>query len=195
MSKRSQPEDISTNEPVPKKQAITPEMYKKLEVKIAELEKRNVEAQEITQKQIEKFQDRTAKAEEKLSKIKEYHKKIINLEEQKLTHENYLRLLRADYEKKNRSQNRLDIKICNEIHQLNTRLIGLQDSIKLLLFPQEPQLPSSFGGNRGSGRYGRGSRGGRGTIIHRVASAQTTASTAAPVFVPPAATTTFAPAS
>ena len=67
------PAETSTEEPVPKKQAITTEMYEELKEKIAELEKRNSElekrhseAQELTQSQIEKFQERTANAEEKM---------------------------------------------------------------------------------------------------------------------------------
>jgi hypothetical protein len=64
------PAETSTEEPVSKKQVITTEMYEELKGKIVELEKRNIEAQEMTQKQIEKFQERTAVSKEKLEKIK-----------------------------------------------------------------------------------------------------------------------------
>lgn len=174
MSKRSHPEDISTNEPSPKKQTITPEMYKKREVKIAELEKRNIEAQEMTQKQIEKFQDRTAKAEEKLSKIEKYYKLIDNNEEKKAISENKLRLLRTDY-KKIGGNNRLDHIICNEIEQSKTKIRAYHNSVKLLLNPLPPQVPI-FGDSR---------CGGRGTATPRGASAA--ASATAPATTAPAA--------
>ena len=45
------PAETSTEEPASKKQALTPGMYEELKAKIAELEKRNIEAQEMTQKQ------------------------------------------------------------------------------------------------------------------------------------------------
>lgn len=78
------PAETSTEEPVSKKQAITTEMYEekisklkksnseicKLKNKIAELEKRDCEAQEMTQKHIETFQERTAEAEEKMEMYK-----------------------------------------------------------------------------------------------------------------------------
>ena len=46
------PAETSTKEPVSKKQAITTQMYEELKAKIAQLEKRNIDAQEMTQKQI-----------------------------------------------------------------------------------------------------------------------------------------------
>ena len=64
------PAETSTEEPASKKQAHPPGMYEEMKAKIAELEKRNIEAQEMTQKQIEKFQERTAVSEEKFEKIK-----------------------------------------------------------------------------------------------------------------------------
>tara|TARA_B100001248_G_C27372828_1_gene452600 strand:+ start:1036 stop:1737 length:702 start_codon:yes stop_codon:yes gene_type:complete len=78
------PSESSSEEPASKKQAISNEMYKELKAKIAELEKRNSElekrnselekrdseAQELTQIQIEKFQERTAEAEEKIEMYK-----------------------------------------------------------------------------------------------------------------------------
>lgn len=76
------PAETSTEEPVSKKQAITTQMYEELKAKIAQLEKRNIEAQEMTQKQIEKFQERTAVAEEKLEKIRQLSISIKENEEQ-----------------------------------------------------------------------------------------------------------------
>tara|TARA_B100001123_G_C15238541_1_gene998153 strand:- start:873 stop:1247 length:375 start_codon:yes stop_codon:yes gene_type:complete len=61
------PAETSTEEPDSKKQSVTPQMY---EERIAELEKRNTDAQEMTQKLIEEFQERTAVSEEKFEKIK-----------------------------------------------------------------------------------------------------------------------------
>ena len=58
------PAEISTEEPASKKQ-ITQDIIKKLEAKIAELEKRNTDSQEMTQDMLEKLQDRTGNAEEK----------------------------------------------------------------------------------------------------------------------------------
>lgn len=160
MSKRSHPEDISTNEPVSKKQAITPEMYEKLEVKIKELEKRNIDAQEMTQKQIEKFQDRTAKAEEKLSKINEIYKLIDDNETILKDKYDSLTCLRTDYNKKIGSANSLDIKICYEIKKLKFKITGIKNQMKKLVCP-EILLPGSqtSGGSRGGGRGG--GRGGR----------------------------------
>ena len=102
--KRKRNDDSSTEEPASKKQAITPEMYEelkaknaKLEKRIAELEKRNTDAQELTQKQIEKFQERTADSEEKFEKVK---KLISKLNEHKKDLEMWIRfqkLLSDDY--------------------------------------------------------------------------------------------------
>ena len=71
------PAETSTEEPDSKKQVITPQMYEeqkaenaKLQKRIAELEKSNTDAQEMTQKLIEKFQERTAVSEEKFEKVK-----------------------------------------------------------------------------------------------------------------------------
>lgn len=147
MSKRSHPEEITTNEPSPKKQAITPEMYKKLEVKIAELEKRNIDAQEMTQKQIEKFQDRTAKAEEKLSKIKELYNLIEKIEIHIKNSQEILHLLKTEYTKKIGSGRRLEEKLSNEINSKTTYLTHVKESIKQLLTPK-PQ-PSTLSGSRG----------------------------------------------
>ena len=77
------PAESSTEEPVSKKQAITTEMYEKLEAENAELKKRNIDAQEMTQKQIESFQERTAVSEEKFEKVKKLisrlnkHRKVL----------------------------------------------------------------------------------------------------------------------
>lgn len=166
MSKRSQPEDISTNEPSPKKQAITPEMYKKLEVKIAELEKRNVEAQEMTQKQIEKFQDRTAKAEEKLSQIKECYSYIIKLEDRKKKSMEDIQILNEDYRKIACSSDRLNKKFSTEISKINVMMNKYTNKIKQLVCP-DILPPPAFG----SPAFGPSAAG------------------------PHAATTTFAPAS
>lgn len=92
------PAETSTEEPTSKKQAITTEMYEEMKAKIAELEKRNIEAQEMTQKQIEKFQERTAVSEEKFEKTKKLisklneHKKDLEMwiRYQKLLSDNYL---------------------------------------------------------------------------------------------------------
>ena len=92
------PAETSTEEPASKKQAFTPEMYEELKAKIAELEKRNIDAQEMTQKQIEKFQERTAVSEEKFEKAK---KLISKLNEHKKDLEMWIRfqkLLSDDYE-------------------------------------------------------------------------------------------------
>ena len=64
------PAETSTEESASKKQALTPEMYEELKAKIAELEKRNIDAQKMTQEMIEKLQDRTAVSEEKFEKVK-----------------------------------------------------------------------------------------------------------------------------
>lgn len=72
-------------------------MYEELKGKIVELEKRNIEAQEMTQKQIEKFQERTAVSEEKFEKTKKLisklneHKKDLEMwiRYQKLLSDNY----------------------------------------------------------------------------------------------------------
>ena len=78
------PAESSTEEPASKKQAITTEMYEEMKAKIAELEKRDIDAQKMTQKQIESFQERTAIAEEKLEMYKEVTQQTFN------THLNYL---------------------------------------------------------------------------------------------------------
>ena len=78
------PAESSTEEPASKKQ-ITPEMYEKLEAENAELKKRNIDAQEMTQKQIESFQERTAVSEEKFEKVKKLisklneHRKVLEM--------------------------------------------------------------------------------------------------------------------
>ena len=66
------PSDSSLEEPVSKKPAITSEEYERMsnllneqKLKIAELEHRNTDAQDMTQKQIKKFQERTAFSEER----------------------------------------------------------------------------------------------------------------------------------
>ena len=64
-------------------------MYEELKAKIAELEKRNTDAQELTQKQIEKFQERTADSEE----LSEMYKDVTiscNSRGPKESHLNYL---------------------------------------------------------------------------------------------------------
>ena len=90
------PAETSTEEPASKKQ-ITPEMYEKLEAKIAELKKRDMEAQKMTKDMIEKFQERTAVSEEKFEKVKKLisklneHKKDLEMwtRFQKLLSDNY----------------------------------------------------------------------------------------------------------
>ena len=85
------PAESSTEEPASKKQAITSEMYEEMKAKyketlsvILELRKRNIDAQEMTQKQIESFQERTAISEEKLEMYKDVTQQTFN------THLNYL---------------------------------------------------------------------------------------------------------
>ena len=83
---QKRPAETSTEEPDSKKQAVTPEMYEeqkaknaKLEKRIAELEKRNTDAQEMTQNMVDNLTDRTAKAEEDLAHCQDRQKQIIYL--------------------------------------------------------------------------------------------------------------------
>ena len=76
MSEKRPAESSTEEPPIKKHKQITPEMYEKLEAKIAELEKRDTEAQKMTQEMIEKLQDRTAVSEEKFEKVKKLISKL-----------------------------------------------------------------------------------------------------------------------
>ena len=129
------PAETSTEEPVSKKQAITTQMYEELKAKIAKLEKRNIEAQEMTQKQIEKFQERTAVAEEKFEKIKIL---ISKLNERKKDLEMWIRyqkLLSDNYHLKvfDRSSPELETAFKNKITIAKLNYKSVQDEINQLM--------------------------------------------------------------
>ena len=133
------PVETSTEEPVSKKQAITNEMYEELKAKIAQLEKRNIEAQEMTQKQIERFQERTAVAEEKFEKTKKLisklneHKKDLEMwiRYQKLLSDNYH--LKTPNFARDRYSRELETEFKNKITITKENYKSVQDEINQLM--------------------------------------------------------------
>ena len=127
------PAETSTEESASKKQAITPGMHEeqkaknaKLEKRIAELEKRNIDAQEMTQKLIEKFQERTAVSEEKFEKVKTLLSKL-NKDRKELkmwnsyyemAEFNLMTLLRDEFKKKKTIVEKTLKSVEDEINQL-----------------------------------------------------------------------------
>ena len=126
------PAETSTEEPVSKKQAITTEMYEELKAKIAQLEKRNIEAQEMTQKQIEKFQERTAVAEEKLEKIGQLSISIKENEEQMEMWTGFKRELITNYVLKPECNGKLKVEFNNKIIQTKNFINNYQLQIRQL---------------------------------------------------------------
>ena len=120
MSKRSA--NNSSEEPAFKKQ-VTNEAFEEMKTKINELKNQNeklkqdqIEGQKMCQEQIEKFQERTAVAEDKLhevkkivSEIKKYNEKMENLKkEDKWTRKFYYKVF---LENRNQQEKLLDLKL------------------------------------------------------------------------------------
>ena len=128
--------ETSTEEPVSKKQAITTQMY---EAKIAELEKRNMEAQEMTQEQIEKFQERTAVAEEKFEKTKKLISKLNKHIKELKMWIRYQKLLSDNYHLKpprflgDKYSRALETEFKNKINITKENYKSVQDEINQLM--------------------------------------------------------------
>ena len=128
------PAETSTEEPVSKKQAITTQMYEELKAKIAQLEKRNIEAQEMTQKQIEKFQERTAVAEEKLEKINKISLTIQQYEDQVKMWNGFKTELITNYYLKPGCNRKLEDQIKKKIFSNKKSIDAYQIQMRQLLY-------------------------------------------------------------
>ena len=116
-------------------------MYEELKAKIAELEKRDTEAQKMTQEMIEKLQDRTAVSEEKFEKVK---KLISKLNQHKKDLEMWIRfqkLLSNNYQLKDKKEkNRIYVhnhalgeEFKNNITITNNSYKSVEDEINQLM--------------------------------------------------------------